>query len=89
MNHWTLAFVGDYAQQNCGTTQKAGVFFISSDRTPVRRAQPNDRALLYLAGQGFVAEAEISSPARAPDNSPARARLLNLVLWSRRSRSPS
>jgi hypothetical protein len=52
MNHWTLAFVGDYAQQNCGTTQKAGVFCISSDRTPVRRAQPNDRALLYLARPG-------------------------------------
>ena len=70
MNHWTLAFVGDHAQQNYGTTQKAGVFCISSDRTPIRRARPSDRALLYLAGQGFVAEAEISSPAQSPQDVP-------------------
>jgi hypothetical protein len=70
MNHWTLAFVGDHAEQNYGTTQKAGVFCISSDRTPVRRAQTNDGALLYLAGQGFVAEAEISSLARSPHGVP-------------------
>jgi hypothetical protein len=68
MNHWTLAFVGDDAEQNYGTTQKAGVFCITSDRKPIRIAQPNDRALLYLAGQGFVAETEISSPTRSPDN---------------------
>lgn len=70
MNHWALAFVGDHAQDNYGATQKAGVFCISSDRTPVRRARPNDRALLYLAGQGFVAEAEISSSARSPQDAP-------------------
>ncbi len=70
MNHWTLAFVGDHAEQNYGTTQRVRVFCVCSDRTPVRRAQPNDRALLYLAGKGFVAEAEISSPARPPHDVP-------------------
>lgn len=68
MNRWTLAFVGDHAQHNYGTTQKAGVFCISSNRTPIKRARPNDKVLLYLAGQGFVAEAEISSPARPPND---------------------
>ena len=70
MNHWTLAFVGDHAEKNYVITQKAGMFCTSSDRRTIRRAQPNDRALLYLAGQGFVAEAEISSPARSPHDVP-------------------
>ncbi|MDP8952622.1 MAG: hypothetical protein M3N18_10370, partial [Actinomycetota bacterium] len=64
--YWVLAFVGDGAQQNYKITRRTNAFYVSSNRTPVGRARPGDRALFYLAGQGFVAEAKISWPARKP-----------------------
>jgi hypothetical protein len=39
---------------------------ISSDRTPVQQAKPGDWVRFYMSGEGFVAEAEISSPPRKP-----------------------
>ncbi len=66
VNYWVLAFVGDDAQQNREATRRTNVFYVSFDRTPVGRARPRDHALFYVAGQGFVAEAKISSLARKP-----------------------
>ena len=68
MNHWVMAFVGEHARRNHEVTQRTNDFCVSSNRTPIRRARPSDPVLLYLAGEGFVGRAEISSSAReAPD----------------------
>lgn len=66
MNYWVLAFVGDDRRENREATQRTGTFYVSSNRTPMRRAKPGDQVLFYVAGEGFVAEAKISSPARNP-----------------------
>ncbi len=70
MSHWTLAFVGEGAWENYEVTRNASVFCVCASRTPVRRVQPGDGALLYPVGEGFVAEAAISSTAHAPYGTP-------------------
>ena len=80
MNHWVIAFVGDYARENHEITRRTKTFCVSSSRTPIRRVHPGDRALLYLAGEGFVGRAEISSPARATDDAPEWSSK-NLPMW--------
>ncbi|MDP9426784.1 MAG: EVE domain-containing protein, partial [Actinomycetota bacterium] len=70
MNHWVMAFVGDHARENYETTRRTNTFCVSSNRTPIRRARPGDRALLYLAGEGFVARAEVAAFAQRPDAAP-------------------
>ena len=68
MNHWVMAFVGEHARRNHEVTQRTNAFCVSSSRTPIRRARPGDPVLLYLAGEGFVGRADISSCAQeAPD----------------------
>jgi hypothetical protein len=66
MNHWVLAFVGDGATRNLETTRGTGSFYVSSNRTPIRRARPGDRTLLYLVRKGFVAEATLATAAVVP-----------------------
>ena len=66
MGCWILAFGGEHARTNRETTMETGEFWVSSNRTPIRRAEPGDKALLYAAGEGFVARAVICSPARTP-----------------------
>lgn len=80
MNHWVVAFVGDYAQENHEITRRTETFCVSSNRTPIRRVDPGDRALFHLAGEGFVGRGQISSPARAPDDAPEWY-LKNLPMW--------
>ncbi|MDP9454705.1 MAG: hypothetical protein CYG60_23405 [Actinobacteria bacterium] len=70
MNHWVMAFVGEHARHNHEATRRTNAFCVSSNRTPIRRARPGDRALLYLAGEGFVGSAELSSSAHPPDATP-------------------
>ena len=76
MKRWVLAFGGEHAEANRETTMMNGEFWVSSNRTPIRRAEPGDRALLYAAGKGFLAQAVICSPARTPYGS---------VKWSAKS----
>ncbi len=66
MTRWVLAFVGDGAQHNYEHAKRTGEFWVTSNRTPIRQAKPGDKALLYLAGEGFVAEATVVSQARKP-----------------------
>ena len=80
MNHWVMAFVGNHAQENHEITQRTKTFCVSSTRTPIRRVNPGDRALLYLAGIDFVGRGEISSPARAPNDAPEWYSK-NLPMW--------
>ena len=70
MNHWVMAFVGDYARENLEFTQRKNIFCVSSNRTPIRKAQPGDRVLFYVAGEGFVAQARISASAQPPSAAP-------------------
>lgn len=70
MKFWILAFGGEYAETNREMTMTTGEFWVSSNRTPIRRAEPGDKVLLYAAGEGFVAQAVICSPARTPYGSP-------------------
>ena len=66
MNLWVAAFVGESAEENYEITTATGNFWVSSPRTPIRRAAPGDRALLYMSGKGFIGEATVRSPARTP-----------------------
>ena len=66
MDHWVMAFVGDRARENHRITRRTNTFCVSSNRNPIRRARPVDRVLFYLAGQGFVGSAGISSSAQTP-----------------------
>ena len=61
MTQWVAAFVGESARDNHETTLVNGDFWVSSDRTPIRKLEPGDRLLLYIAGEGFVGEAVASS----------------------------
>ena len=70
MNSWVMTFVGDHARENHEITRRTKTFCVSSSETLIQRARPGERALLYLAGQGFVGRAEVSSSARAPDGAP-------------------
>ena len=70
MNYWVMAFVGDHARENYEATRRTNDFCVSSNRTPIRRSRPGDRALFYLAGEGFVAQARISSAAQPPGGTP-------------------
>jgi len=67
MDHWVMAFVGPGAEENLATTLRGGGFCVSSVRTPIRKARSNDRALLYLSGKGFVAQAAIAEAAIVPE----------------------
>ncbi|HET7479956.1 MAG TPA: hypothetical protein VFJ72_10635, partial [Rubrobacteraceae bacterium] len=66
MGQWVAAFVGGHARENYAFTRANGEFWVSSVRTPIRKARPGDRALLYMTGEGFVGEVEVVSGARAP-----------------------
>ncbi len=66
MGFWIAAFVGDDAYENFETTKDTGKFFVPSTRTPVKRIRPGDEVLLYLAGEGFAARAEVASGAFTP-----------------------
>ncbi|QIN79253.1 hypothetical protein GBA65_12830 [Rubrobacter marinus] len=70
MNCWVMAFVGEHAKSNYDVARRTNTFCVSSSRTPIRRARAGDRVLLYLAGEGFAAEARISSSASSPDGVP-------------------
>lgn len=70
MDYWVMAFVGDRARENQEVTRRTNTFCVSSNRSPIRRARPGDRVLFYLAGQGFVGSARLSSSARAADGAP-------------------
>ena len=70
MNSWVMTFVGDHARENHEITRRTKTFCVSSSEASIQRARPGERALLYLAGQGFVGRAEVSSSARAPDGAP-------------------
>lgn len=61
MAQWVAAFVGESARNNYETTLVNGDFWVSSNRTPIRKLEPEDRLLLYIAGEGFVGEAVASS----------------------------
>lgn len=70
MNYWVMAFVGDHARENHEITQRTNTFCVSSNRTSIRKAQPGDRVLFYVAGEGFVAQARISASAQPPSVAP-------------------
>ncbi len=66
MGCWVAAFVGECARENYESLRDTGEFWVSSPRTPIRRAATGDSVLLYMAGEGFIGEAVVASAARAP-----------------------
>lgn len=70
MGCWVAAFVGECARENYESLRSTGEFWVSSPRTPIRRAKSGDTVLLYMAGEGFVGEAVVGSEARAPHDEP-------------------
>ena len=66
MNFWVTAFIGASAEENYEIMAATGNFWVTSHRTPIRRAAPGDRTLLYISGKGFVGEATVLSPSRTP-----------------------
>ena len=71
MDQWVAAFVGDSARENYETTLVNGKFWVSSNRTPIRRVEPGDRLLLYVTGEGFVGEA-VAASGSFPDEGGAK-----------------
>ena len=66
MGCWVAALVGECARENYESLRNTGEFWVSSPRTPIRRAATGDSVLLYMAGEGFIGEAVVVSAARAP-----------------------
>lgn len=69
MSNWVMSFVGDHAQDNFEAVRRGGIFYVSSNRTPARKALPGDQALFYMVGEGFVGAAEVSEAAAPGDAS--------------------
>ncbi len=69
MAQWVAAFVGENARDNYETTLVSSDFWVSSNRTPIRKLKPGDRLLLYVVREGFVGEARASSNAFAHEGS--------------------
>lgn len=63
MAQWVAAFVGKSARENYETTLVNGDFWVSSNRTPIRKLRPGDRLPLYMACEGFVGQSVASSGA--------------------------
>lgn len=67
MGFWVAAFVGECARENYENFCSTGEFWVSSQRTPIRRARSGDRVIVYMAGEGFIGEAVVAAEARTPD----------------------
>jgi hypothetical protein len=64
---WYLCTIGKAAPRNWELCKQVRLYGIpGSDRAPRPRVEAGDRVLVWQGGQGYIAEAAITGPARVP-----------------------